>query len=127
MTSTGPETGNPSTGTNTPFPTVNTTVTTMTTTSTALSDQLPGSIPRLEPSGLNWAIFSLRFQDAMEAKGFWGHFDGTEDKPVPTDANAITMEEKAEIALWDKNERLAKSLLTQKLPDSALMRIRNKK
>src|SRR6266850_7283806 len=99
MTSTGPETGNPSTGTNTPFPTVNTTVTTMTTTSTALSDQLPGSIPRLEPSGMNWAIFSLRFQDAVEAKGFWGHFDGTEAKPMPADTPSISADEHTAITL----------------------------
>ncbi len=88
---------------------------------TALSDHLLTSIPCLDPSGLNWAIFSICFQDAMEAKGFWGHFDGTKPKPQPADAKNPTAEETAAINLWEKNERLAKSLLMQKLPDSALM------
>jgi len=94
--------------------------------STALSDHLPTSVPRLDPSGLNWAIFSIRFQDAVEAKGFWGHFDGTKPKPQPANAQNPTAEETAAVTLWEKNERSAKSLLTQKLPDSALMRIRSK-
>jgi len=84
---------------------------TTTVSSTALSDHLPASIPRFEPSGLNWPVFSIRFEDAVEAKGFWGHFDGTKALPKPVDAA----------------KRSAKSLLTQKLPDSALMRIRTKK
>ena len=54
------------------------------TTVTALADTLPSSIPKLDASGLNWAIFSLRFQDAVEAKGYWGHFDGTTPRPIPT-------------------------------------------
>jgi len=49
---------------------------------TSLSDSLPSSIPKLDSTGLNWAIFSVRFQDAIEAKGFWGHFDGSEPRPV---------------------------------------------
>jgi hypothetical protein len=95
--------------------------------STALSDQLPSSIPKLDPSSMNWAIFSLRFQDAVEVKGFWGHFDGTEPKPMPAVSASPTTEETTAITQWEKNERSAKSLLTQKLPDSALMWIRNKK
>ena len=57
---------------------------TTSTTATALADTLPSSIPKLDASGLNWAIFSLHFQDAVEAKGYWGHFDGTTPWPVPT-------------------------------------------
>ena len=99
-----------------------------TVTATALADTLPSSIPKLEASGLNWAIFSLRFQDAIEAKGYWGHFDGTETRPATATAGTSpTDEELAAIAQWDKDERSAKSLLTQKIPDSAVMRIRNKK
>jgi len=63
----------------------------------------------------------------VEAKGFWGHFDGTEAKPMPADTPSISADERTTITLWERNERLAKSLLTQKLPDSALMRIRTKK
>jgi len=53
-------------------------------TATALADTLPSSIPKLDASGMNWAIFSLHFQDAVEAKGFWGHFDGTNPRPEAT-------------------------------------------
>ena len=106
---------------------------------TSLADTLPSSIPRLEASGLNWVIFSLHFQDAVKAKGYWGHFDSTEPRPTvagPTPSPSVpitaattspTPEELAAIAQWDKDERSAKSLLTQKIPDSTVMRIRNKK
>jgi hypothetical protein len=113
-------------------------------TTTSLADTLPSSIPKLDASGLNWAIFSLRFQDAIEAKGYWGHFDGTEPRPVvpttatttpaapttsvvPTTTTTTSPTPDEAAAQWDKDERSAKSLLTQKIPDSAVMRIRNKK
>src|SRR6266567_7378794 len=105
---------------------------------TSLSDSLPSSIPKLDSTGLNWAIFSVRFQDAIEAKGFWGHFDGSESRPVaPPAATATPVDDDAQTKLaegllvqqlqWDKNERSAKSLLTQKIPASTLMRIHLKK
>jgi len=49
---------------------------------TSLSDSLPSSIPKLDATGVNWAIFAVRFQDAVEAKGFWGHFDGSTPRSV---------------------------------------------
>jgi len=49
---------------------------------TSLANILPLSVPKLDTSGLNWAVFSLRFQDAIEVKGYWGHFDGTSERPV---------------------------------------------
>jgi hypothetical protein len=110
----------------------------MSVTTTSLSDSLPSSIPKLDASGLNWVIFSIRFQDAIEAKGFWSHFDGTGSRPLAapvtvTDADGnmtTTPPSDAAIAAvdkWDKDERSAKSLLTQKIPDSTLMRIHNKR
>ena len=54
-----------------------------TTTATSLSDTLPSSIPKLDSTGSNWAIFRVRFQDAVEAKGFWAHYDGSKTRPVP--------------------------------------------
>jgi len=93
---------------------------------------------------MNWAIFSLHFQDAVEAKGFWGHFNGTTPRPdvsKPKDSPAAlstteapatapqtgpSAEELALVAQWEKDERSAKLLLTQKIPDSALIKIRNK-
>jgi len=117
-------------------------------TATSLANTLPSSVLKLDASGLNCAVFSLRFQDAVEAKGYWGHFDGTSEHPAvlkledlpatmavagetTTDAPAPTTPSAEDLAAatnqWDKDERSAKSLLTQKIPDSALMRIRNKK
>ena len=47
------------------------------------------------------------------------------DAPVPAAPSAEDLA--AAISQWDKDERSAKSLLTQKIPDSALMHIWNKK
>ena len=117
----------------------------MSLTTTSLADSLPSSIPKLDATGLNWAIFSVQFHDAVEAKGFWGHFDGSERCPVPSPAPAVetapsegaavtptpavvvSTEDLAAQRQWDKNERSAKSLLTQKIPDSTLMQIHLKK
>ncbi|KIM46606.1 hypothetical protein M413DRAFT_82539 [Hebeloma cylindrosporum] len=113
----------------------------MSLTTTSLADSLPSSIPKLDATGLNWAIFSVRFQDAVEAKGFWGHFDGSEPRPGPspapegapapavgaaaTPAPAVVVSDDILAAQlqWDKNEKSAKSLLTQKIPDSTLLRV----
>ena len=91
---------------------------------TSLSDSLPSSVPKLDATGINWAIFFVRFQDAVEAKGFWGHFDGSE--PCPKLSDKSKPEEIAAKSQWEKDERSAKSLLTQKIPDSTLMRIFSK-
>ena len=102
----------------------------MSVTTTALANSLPSSIPKLDPSGLNWAIFSVHFRDAVEAKGYWGHFDGTVPCPTvpPTIragdgsvTSAPTTEQVAAETQWQKDERSAKSLLTQKIPDGTLM------
>ena len=112
----------------------------MSVTATSLSDTLPSSVPKLEMTGTNWAIFEIRFRDAIEAKGFWGHFDGQTKRPVSgtpavmgtdgkviTPAIGLTPEEfLTEMTQWEKDERSAKSLLNQKIPDSTLMRIRSK-
>jgi hypothetical protein len=88
--------------------------------STALTtDLLPSSVPKLESTGLNWTVFKLHFQDVLDAKGFWGHFDGTAFPPVVS--SPATAAEAEALTLWNKNERTAKSLLTQKIPDSALI------
>ena len=87
----------------------------MSLTTTSLSDSLPSSIPKLDSTGLNWAIFSVRFQDAVEAKGFWGHFDSSEPRPVVSAATTaaggnedpqakLTEELVTKQLQWDKNE-----------------------
>ena len=98
----------------------------MSVTTTSLSDSLPSSIPKLDSTGLTWAIFSIRFQDAIEAKGFWGHFDGSTPRPTAATTTPTDVE-KAAMSQWDKDERSAKSLLTQRIPDSTLMHIHTKR
>lgn len=56
--------------------------------SNSSNDVLPASVPKLDVSGGNWAIFSLRFQTAIQGKGLWGHFDGT--VPCPVNSSAQT-------------------------------------
>jgi len=101
---------------------------------TSLSDTLPSSVPKLNGSRMNWAIFTVHFQDAVEAKGFWGHFTGTrvhpaaKAAPADPDKPASTAEELALAQKqWDKDEMSVKSLLMQKVPDSTLMHIHIKK
>ena len=94
-------------------------------TTSSLSDTLPSSVPKLDAEGDNWAIFYVRFMDAVEAKGFWGHFDGTSVAPVL--AATATAAEIGAKSQWEKDERSAKTLLTQKLPDSTVMEIHSLK
>ena len=87
---------------------------------------MPSSIPKLNTTGVNWAIFSVCFQDAVEAKGFQGHFDGSALCPVAvtvtvSDGTTSTVTDTAAEDQWDKDEQSAKSLLTQKILDSTLM------
>ena len=69
---------------------------------TSLNDTLPSSVPKLDATGLNWTIFSLHFEDAVQAKGFWGHFSGTTPSPSPALQSAPTAEERAAIEKWEK-------------------------
>ena len=94
-------------------------------TTSSLSDTLPSTVPKLNAEGDNWAIFYVRFMDAVEAKGFWGHFDGSSAAPeLPATATDADLSAKSQ---WDKDERSAKTLLTQKLPDSTVMEIHSLK
>ena len=91
----------------------------MSATTTALADTLPSSVPKLDPAGTNWTVFLFRFEDAVNAKGFWGHFDGSSTKPeIDTPS---TEQQLAALSQWEKDERSSKSLLTQKLPDSTMV------
>jgi gag-polypeptide of LTR copia-type len=89
------------------------------------TDILPSSVPKLMPTGLNWTTFAMRFQDAIEAKGLWGHFDGTAVCPILSESP----KPKEELALtqWIKEDCSAKALLTHRIPDSTLTQIHGKK
>ncbi|KAJ7139187.1 hypothetical protein C8R44DRAFT_938818 [Mycena epipterygia] len=49
-----------------------------------LNDVLPSSVPTLKATsyGNNFLIFSLRFLASVDAKGYLGHFDGTDTRPL---------------------------------------------
>src|SRR5882762_6774919 len=78
-------------------------------TQTLSPDSLHNSVPKPDPRGENWAIFKIRFQNAMEAKDKWEHFDEKFKCPVETDEA-------------NKAQRMAKYMLTQQLPDSTVVR-----
>ena len=86
-------------------------------------EQLPQNIPRLEPDGSNWAIFAVRFREAMSANRRWGFFDGKNARPVPTDPSNVTSDELEAMAKWDYEDQVARYLLSQRLPDSTAVRM----
>ncbi|KZT22069.1 hypothetical protein NEOLEDRAFT_1072497, partial [Neolentinus lepideus HHB14362 ss-1] len=90
---------------------------------TQSTDTLPSSIPKLDPTGVNWPIFAECFQEAVASKKLWGHFAGSVTRPQPA-GTTPTAEEIEKTTKWDENEATARYLLSQKLPDSALMKIR---
>ena len=89
-----------------------------------MNDPLPTSVPRLEPTGSNWAIFSMRFQEAMEANQKWGHFSGSVTCPVPVDTQKPTDDEKKAMSAWDLDETISRYMLSQRLPDSTAVRLK---
>ena len=103
----------------------------MSTTVPVTTDTLPSNVPKLDIKGTNWAIFSLRFQIAVEAKELWNHFDGTSPLPVGTPTTSpggntvVTPPDADTLAKWQKSEKLAKHLLAQRIPDSTVLRVRN--
>jgi hypothetical protein len=95
-------------------------------TATFLSNSLFYSVPKLESTSTNWAIFKICFHDAIKAKGFCGHFDRTSVCPVAifvTAPDKTTSIDNTPVDQWDKDECSAKSLLNQKILDSTLMHI----
>src|ERR1700678_3175938 len=94
-------------------------------TSSSLSNTLPSTVPKLDAEGNNWAIFYVHFMDAVEAKGFGGHFNGSLSPPVTTTTSSDA--EKPALTQWEKDKHSVKTLLTQRLPDSTVMEIHSKK
>lgn len=92
---------------------------------TLTTDILPSSVPKLMPMGMNWTAFSIRFEEAIDAKGLWGHFDGTTPRPVLA-VSPPTQTESDEMAKWDRDEKTVKALLTHQIPDSTLIHIHAK-
>jgi hypothetical protein len=96
----------------------------MSTTALTTTDILPSSVPKLLATGLNWTAFSMRFEDAIRAKGLWGHFDCS--IAMPTVSLPPTAAEDTAVAQWSKDDLTAKALLTHRIPDSTLIRVHGK-
>jgi hypothetical protein len=90
---------------------------------TSSNDLLYSQIPLLNSEGTNWAIFCMRFIEAMDVTDRWGHFDGTDARPVPADAAKPTSDEKEVMKIWDKEDKRARQVLTQWLPDDISMEL----
>jgi hypothetical protein len=116
----------PATTPNTPAATMSTsssTITSSTPLPVAPIEKLPANIPRLEVNGANWAIFSMRFREAMQATRRWGYFDGSRPRPTPKDPSAPSADEQEELERWEYQDLVARYLLSQRLPDTTAMRL----
>jgi len=92
---------------------------------TSAIEQLPANIPRLEPNGANWAIFKMRFHDAMKVTQRWGYFTGTRPHPKPKNPDKPTDGEITAAEKWEHEDSVASYLLSQRLPDTTVMRLSN--
>jgi hypothetical protein len=102
----------------------------MSTTVPVTTDTLPTNVPKLDIKGTNWAIYSLHFQVAIEAKELWKQFDRTNPKPVGspmTSGGTTTVSPLDPVALaqWQKHKNLMKHLLTQHIPNSTALCVQN--
>ena len=89
-----------------------------------MSDPYANSVPHLEPNGSNWAIFSMRFQEAMEDNLKWSHFDGSATCPVLKDAKNPTDGKNKSRLAWDQDKVMAHYLLSQRLPNSTAVHLK---
>ena len=64
----------------------------------------------------------LEFQVSLQQHGCWGHFDGTDVKPVLSTPTAKP-DEIEKLAEWEKEERMARYMLSQKLPGSVIVQV----
>ncbi|KIL55794.1 hypothetical protein M378DRAFT_43131, partial [Amanita muscaria Koide BX008] len=79
------------------------------------------AIEKLEADGFNWMMFQSHFTIAVDHIDILGHFDGMNPKLVLPKEKELTLDEVAayekSLAEWMKKERLAKYMLSLKLPD----------
>ncbi|KIK67632.1 hypothetical protein GYMLUDRAFT_155601, partial [Collybiopsis luxurians FD-317 M1] len=78
------------------------------------------TVPILDPTGKNWAIFSLCFVSGVQGKGQWDHFTGAAICPAltaPSKTLITTMD------TWEKDEPAAHNLLPSKVPDSLALKL----
>jgi hypothetical protein len=95
------------------------------TATSATIEKLPANIPRLEYNGSNWAIFKMRFSNAMKVMHRWAYFTGIIPCPEPVNAAQPTKEEVTVIVQWEYEDSVASYLLLQRLPDTTEMQLAN--
>ena len=79
--------------------------------SVAPIERLLSNIPRLEPDGINWTAFSMRFRQAMQATRRWGDFDSSILRPTLKDPSAPTEAEIEALDPWEHEDLIACHLL----------------
>jgi len=82
---------------------------------------LLATIPPLQDDASNWAIFTTRFREAMQAMHRWGHFDGTAMCPIPKDAAHPTNTENQAIKEWEREDAAARYHLFRNLPPQIVL------
>jgi hypothetical protein len=84
---------------------------------------LPSNILCLEADGSNWAIFVLRFHEAMQVAQRWPYFEGTIPCPSPKDPAKVPDNKRKTIDDWEYEDLAMRYLLLQWLPDSVVIRL----
>jgi hypothetical protein len=92
-------------------------------TSPSTIQTLPSNIPCLEADGSNWAIFVMRFCEAMQAIRRWPYFEGTIPCPSPKDPAKVPDDKQKAIEDWEFEDLTAQYLLSQRLPNSVAIRL----
>ena len=95
------------------------------TTTPTIIEKLPANIPCLEPNGSNWAIFKMRFSNAIKMMCQWAYFIRLSLYPNPIDPAKPTSEEAAQIVQWEFEDSIASYLLSQRLSDTTEMHLAN--
>jgi hypothetical protein len=95
----------------------------MTTPSTI--QQLPSNIPCLKADGSNWAIFVLRFREAMQVAWRWPYFEGTIPCPSLKNPAKVPDDERKAIDDWEFEDLAACYLLSQRLPNSIAIHLQS--
>ncbi|KIK32660.1 hypothetical protein CY34DRAFT_100974 [Suillus luteus UH-Slu-Lm8-n1] len=97
-------------------------------------------VPKLVADGENWMTYKDRLSWSVDARGFLGHLEGTERKPVdpstlsgrgaswspttPDEVKELT-EYKAAMKEWRMGEAIMKQQIAGTIPDSLFIQVKN--
>jgi len=60
----------------------------------------------------------------METFLRWGHFNGSEPRPVPKDLDNPTITETQAMKHWDREDQVACNFLNKRLPDRLMLQVK---